>query len=132
MPPDIGLTGLPTRATLTSRGEHTERGELLRGWTEPVALPSPINTNEYDEDQPFITPDGNELWFTGQSRLGYTGPAIFRCKNVNGSWGAPEEIISNFAGEPTLDSNGNIYFVHHFFSEERDMIEADIYVAYKK
>jgi hypothetical protein len=102
------------------------------GWSEPVTLPSPINTNEYNEDQPFITADGNELWFTGQSRLGYSGPAVFRCKNINGSWGEPKEMISNFAGEPTLDSDGNIYFVHHFFSEDMDMIEADIYVAYKR
>jgi len=99
-------------------------------WSEPVALPEPVNTNEYNEDQPFITPDGNELWFTGESRLGYPGPAIFRSiKQPNGTWGVPEEIISQFAGEPTLDENGNIYFVHHFFSADMKMIEADIYVA---
>jgi len=30
-----------------------------------------------------------------------------------------------------LDSNGNIYFVHHFY-KNGEMIEADIYVAYRK
>ena len=40
-------------------------------------------------------------------------------------------IISQFAGEPTLDNEGNVYFVHHFYKNEV-MIEADIYVAYKK
>ncbi len=100
------------------------------GWSEPVALS--INT-EYNENQPFITQDGNELWFTGQSKLGYPGPAIFRCtKMPNGNWSEPEEIISQFAGEPSLDSEGNIYFVHHFFNEKMEMIEADIYVAYHK
>jgi len=102
------------------------------GWSEPVALPPPVNTQEYSEDQPFITEDGNEMWFTGQSRLGYPGPAIFRSLNVNGNWSEPEEIISSFAGEPTLDREGNIYFTHHFFDENMNMIEADIYVAYRK
>jgi len=80
-----------------------------------------------------VTPDESELWYTSQSKLGYTGPAIFRSiKQANGSWGAPEEIISNFAGEPTMDSAGNVYFVHHFYPASGGMIEADIYVAYKQ
>jgi len=40
-------------------------------------------------------------------------------------------IISQFAGEPTLDKEGNIYFTHHFF-KDGVMLEADIYVAMKK
>ena len=43
----------------------------------------------------------------------------------------PELVISQFAGEPSVDANGNIYFVHHFYRDGR-MIEADIYVAYHK
>jgi hypothetical protein len=35
------------------------------------------------------------------------------------------------AGEPSIDEEGNVYFVHHFFDGDK-MIEADIYVAYKK
>ena len=102
------------------------------GWTEPSLIPYPISTDEYNEDLPFITQDGNELWFTGQSRLGYPGPAVFRCIKENGEWGEPEEIISSFAGEPCLDNEGNIYFVHHYFSSDMKMIEADIYVAYRR
>ncbi len=77
--------------------------------------------------------DGKELWFTSDhSGLGYTGPAIFRSiKQPNGIWGPPEEIISNFAGESTMDADGNIYFVHHYY-EPPNLIEADIYVAYKQ
>ena len=101
------------------------------GWSKPVALPEPINTREYSEDQPFVTPDGNELWFTGQSRRGYPGPAVFRSvKLADGSWGPPEEIVSNFAAEPTLDAHGNLYFVHHFIRDGK-ILEADIYVAYR-
>jgi len=100
-------------------------------WDTPSPL-TELNTAT-NEGFPFVTPDGNELWFTSQSKLGYTGPAIFRSiKQTNGTWGAPEEIISNFAGESTMDSAGNIYFVHHFYSPSSEMIEADIYVAYKQ
>ncbi|ASA77062.1 hypothetical protein CDI07_01695 [Thermococcus sp. 5-4] len=99
-------------------------------WVNPRKVPN-VNS-ELNEDQPFITPDGRELWFTGQSRLGYPGPAIFRSVWNGSGWGKPEEIISNFAGEPALDAEGNVYFVHHFFTKDMKMIEADIYVAYRK
>ena len=49
----------------------------------------------------------------------------------DGEWQEPELIVSQFAGEPTLDSQGNLYFVHHFYRDGR-MIEADIYVSRKK
>lgn len=38
-----------------------------------------VNVNsELNKDQPFITSEVNELWFNGESRLDYPGPAIFR------------------------------------------------------
>lgn len=102
-------------------------------WVGPEALPPPVNDPKHNEDQPFLTSDGKELWFTGDSRMGYTGPAVFlSTREASGKWSKPEEILSNFAGEPTLDDQGNIYFVHHYFSRDLKMIEADIYVAYKK
>ncbi len=101
-------------------------------WSTPVKVEG-ISTDDADEGFPYVTPDGSELWFTANSRLGegYTGPAIFRSvKQPDGTWGEPEEIISNFAGECTMDAEGNIYFVHHYFVGG-EMIEADIYVAMK-
>lgn len=95
-------------------------------WQEPVNVES-INSEE-NEGMPYITPDGKELWFNRR----YLGsPAIYRSMQVNGEWQEPELIISQFAGEPTLDNEGNIYFVHHFYADA-EMIEADIYVAYLK
>ncbi len=86
-----------------------------------------VNSKEND-GWPYITPNGNELWFTKT----YMGtPAIYRSTKVNNEWQEPELIISQFAGEPTLDNEGNIYFVHHFY-EDGNMIEADIYIAKKK
>jgi hypothetical protein len=49
-----------------------------------------------------------------------------------GGWSEPELIVSQFAGEPTLDDAENLYFVHHFFSATGQMLKADIYVAYRR
>jgi len=95
-------------------------------WSDPVALTA-LNSAELD-GFPFVSSDGSELWFT-RNYLGT--PAIFRSLWADGTWGPPELIISQFAGEPTLDDDGNLYFVHHYF-EDGMMIEADIYVAYRK
>lgn len=102
-----------------------------REWEPPQRLQT-VNTNQYNEDQPFISSDGNELWFTSESRLGHPGPAVFRSLRTEAGWGTPEEIVSSFAGEPTLDEAGNLYFVHHFFTADMAMIEADIYIARKR
>ena len=81
---------------------------------------------------PFVTPDGNALWSTAPSSHGYPGPATYRSLKQGGGWGTPEEVVAQFAGEPTLDSAGNLYFVHHYFRTNMTMIEADIYVAHPK
>lgn len=96
-------------------------------WQTPENVAA-VNTQE-NEGWPFISQDGNELWFTRT----YMGtPAIYRALKVGGVWQEPQLILSQFAGEPTLDNAGNLYFVHHFFNEAGAMVEADIYVAYKK
>ncbi|MBU1197995.1 hypothetical protein KJ765_05820 [Candidatus Micrarchaeota archaeon] len=100
---------------------------LLNGvWQEPEELTA-LNTVEV-EGWPFLSEDGKELWFT-RRRLG--APSIYRSLFVNGSWSDPELILSQFAAEPSLDAQGNIYFVHHFF-KEGEMLDADIYVARKR
>ncbi len=95
-------------------------------WLTPSNVMA-VNSAE-NEGWPFVSQDGKELWFT-RSYLG--SPGIFRSINTNGSWSSPELIVSSFAGEPTLDQQGNLYFVHHYY-KDGVMIEADIYVAYRK
>jgi hypothetical protein len=88
-------------------------------WQEPwnvAAVNSPGN-----EGWPALSPDGNELWISKDFGL-------WRSKRVNGMWTSPELMISPLAGEASLDSRGNVYFTHHFYSNNT-MIEADIYVA---
>jgi hypothetical protein len=95
-------------------------------WSDPINIEA-LNTSGLD-GYVFISSNGNQLWFT---RTFNGTPAIYKSVNENGNWTEPELIVSQFAGEPTLDDNGHLYFVHHYF-EDGTMIEADIYVAYKK
>jgi hypothetical protein len=95
-------------------------------WKNPINVEA-VNS-ESNEGMPYITPNGKELWFNRQ----YQGsPAVYRSKKADDEWQEPSLIVSQFAGEPTLDKKGNIYFVHHYY-KDGVMIEADIYVAYKK
>jgi hypothetical protein len=93
-------------------------------WQEPRNLKD-INSEE-SEGWPFISQDKQELWFTRT----YKGtPAIFRSIKLNdGTWSEPELILYQFAGEPSLDKYGNIYFVHHYY-HDKIMLESDIYIA---
>lgn len=95
-------------------------------WTDAENLTA-LNTPD-NEGWPFVSQDGNELWFL---RWYQGSPALFRSKKTGGGWGEPELIVSQFAGEPSLDNVGNLYFVHHYY-KDAVMLEADIYVAYKK
>ena len=91
-------------------------------WQQPRNIIE-VNTQR-DEGWPYVTSDGNELWFTRDY-------GIWRSIKENDSWLAPELILSPLAGECTLDIAGNIYFVHHFYRNDT-MLEADIYVATRK
>jgi hypothetical protein len=95
-------------------------------WQAPENIEA-INTAD-TEGWPFVTQDGKELWFT---RWYLGSPAIFRSQKINGQWSTPELIISQFAGEPSLDNDGNLYFTHHFYWDGKQL-DADIYVAYRK
>jgi len=91
-------------------------------WQEPRNV-SAVNTPD-DEGWPAISSGGDELWFSRNY-------SVWRSKRVNGEWQEAELIVSSLAGEPSIDEAGNLYFVHHYYVGDR-MIEADIYVAYKK
>jgi len=95
-------------------------------WMPPQNLE--IANSPETDGWPSLTQDGNELWFSSTCK---GSPGIFRSRKVNGQWQEPELIISQFAAESSVDNDGNIYFTHHFYKDGR-MLEADIYVAYKK
>lgn len=93
-------------------------------WGMPENL-AVVNSPNID-GWPFITSDGNELWFT----RGPGAPELWRSKRINGEWSTPQQMFTHFAGEASLDNEGNVYFTHHFYKDDV-MLEADIYVAYK-
>jgi len=95
-------------------------------WVNPVNIEA-VNTEGMD-GWPFVTEDGGELWIT---RTHKGTPGLFRSKKVNGKWQEPELMVEMFAGEASLDVNGNLYFTHHFYKDSQKL-EADIYVAKKK
>lgn len=101
------------------------------GWGGPENLGPSVNT-AYEENQPFLTADGGELWYTGWGRAGIGPSALRALRAPEGGWAPAAEMVSNFAGEPCLDDQGNIYFVHHYMTRDMQIIEADIYVAYRK
>jgi len=91
-------------------------------WGEPVNLEN-VNS-EVDEGWPALNPQENELWISKNY-------SIWRSIKVDGQWSVPVEIVSTLAGEATIDRDGNVYFTHHYYENDH-MIEADIYVIYRK
>jgi len=91
-------------------------------WDYPVNL-SLINSAG-NEGWPCITENGKELWFSKDY-------GIWRSERINGEWTKPTQMFSPLAGEPSVDNNGNVYFTHHFY-KNNTMLEADIYVSFKK
>jgi hypothetical protein len=97
-------------------------------WQEPENLQ--VINSERTDGWPFLSEDGNEMWFT---RGDPGAPEIWRALRQDGVWQPPQMVLSSFAGEPTLDEEGNLYFAHHFWDTPTDsMIEADIYVCYRR
>lgn len=93
-------------------------------WQEPVNLDI-VNSPQTD-GWPFVTQDGSELWFTRAPGA----PELWRSKKINGEWTQPEKMFGPFAGEASLDNEGNVYFTHHFYKDDV-MLEADIYIAHR-
>ncbi len=90
-------------------------------WQTPENVAA-VNS-EGDEGWPYLSDDGSELWF-------YRNYSIYLSVKVNGQWQAPQQVVSPLAGEPTLDREGNLYFVHHYLDDStQKIVEADIYIC---
>ncbi len=95
-------------------------------WQEPENV-ADVNTS-LDEGFPFISANGIELWYTRP----YEGStAIFRSVLAGKGWSEGKPVITGYAYEPCLDSDGNIYFSHHYVVDG-SLVESDIFVAYKR
>ena len=95
------------------------------GWGEPANV-SAVNS-AYPDGWPYLSQDGTEMWITRS--IG--APELWRSLRVEGEWTEPVKMFSAFSGEASLDNHGNVYFTHHYFKDNQ-MLEADIFVAYRK
>lgn len=85
-----------------------------RIWAPPVSF-TYNNVNEYSIGDPFITADGNSLYFVSNMPGGLGGTDIYLClKNDNGEWGKPINLkeVNTEGNErsPAFDSKNNFYF----------------------
>jgi hypothetical protein len=61
-------------------------------WGQPVNLGPNINTN-YDEDFPYITPDGKTLYFSSKGHNSMGGYDVFKAElNPSGEWNKPQNL----------------------------------------
>lgn len=60
-------------------------------WGKPENLGKTINT-VYDEDAPFLSDDGNTLYFASKGHPGYGNYDIYKSQFVNGEWSVPENM----------------------------------------
>ena len=76
-----------------------------KGWEKPVNLGTDINTS-YDEDSPYITPDGKYLFFASKGHDSMGGFDVFCSeKGKDGKWGTPINL-----GYPINTAHDEMYF----------------------
>ncbi|WP_421939880.1 OmpA family protein [Pedobacter sp.] len=83
-------------------------------WTEPVSFKY-NKVNEYSVADPFITPDGQSLYFSSNMPGGKGGADIYvSLKTDAGDWGKPTNLsdINTEGNErtPLFDTKNNLYF----------------------
>ncbi|WP_316829639.1 OmpA family protein [Pedobacter aquatilis] len=83
-------------------------------WSKPVSFEY-NKVNDYSVGDPFISPDGQKLYFASNMPGGKGGTDIYFCLKTNdGKWGKPNNLaeINTFGNErsPALDAKGNVFF----------------------
>ncbi|WP_148114108.1 PD40 domain-containing protein [Ancylomarina longa] len=73
-------------------------------WGKARNLGPAINT-EYDDDAPFIHPDGKTLYFSSAGHKTMGGLDIFKSVNIKGRWTSPKNI-----GYPINSTDDDIYY----------------------
>lgn len=110
---------------------YVSHKDATGNWGEAVNIGSSINT-PYDDDAPFIHPDGQNLYFSSRGHAGMGGYDIYRSSTEpNGKWSKPENL-----GYPINTSGDDTYFVlsadnqHGYYASAKDegLGEKDIYI----
>lgn len=74
-------------------------------WSIPENLGKAINT-EYDEDSPFLSEDGNTLYFSSKGHPGFGNYDIYKSTFQNGAWTPAENL-----GQPINSPGHDIFMV---------------------
>lgn len=73
-------------------------------WSEPVNLGPTINS-EYNEETPFITADGQKLYFSSPGHNSMGGYDIFVSEYRSGKWGIPQNL-----GYPLNTTDNDMFY----------------------
>lgn len=93
---------------------YSSKKESSGKWGTPVAF-NYNKANQYSVGDPFISADGNSLYFSSNMPGGKGGTDLYLCqKTDSGNWGAPINLSEvNTEGNersPSVDSDNNFYF----------------------
>ena len=90
------------------------------------------NSSEYSTGDPFLSADGNTLYFISDMPDGFGGTDIYKCTKNGDTWGAPENLGHKINSEgdertPFIDEEGNLYFASegHFGLGGLDIYKAE-------
>jgi hypothetical protein len=101
-------------------------------WSKPVNLGNVINT-EYDEDAPFIHPDGNVLYFSSTGHTSIGGFDIFQSViSEKQMFGQPENFgypINTTADDMSFSVSGDGKEIYFADSRGEDSGDMNIYTA---
>jgi hypothetical protein len=88
----------------------TRRSSISEPWETAERLPAPINTDQFDENEPSISFDGLELYFDS-NRPDDAGQDVFVARRASKSepFGEPE-LFERSAGSSFLSSDGLQFF----------------------
>lgn len=100
-------------------------------WARPQNLGPNVNT-EYNEESPFIHPDGKRLYFSSEGHNSMGGFDIFYSERMDTTWSGPENL-----GFPLNTAQNELYFVltadarKGYFSgiREETFGDKDLYLA---
>jgi hypothetical protein len=100
-------------------------------WSAPK--PFNFNSNTYNTGYPFLTEDGNHMFFCSDAPGGSGGFDIYETELVNGSWTTPENLgtaVNTSRNEvfPFQEINGRLYFASRGHNNKGDL---DIYFSVK-
>jgi outer membrane protein OmpA-like peptidoglycan-associated protein/tetratricopeptide (TPR) repeat protein len=81
-------------------------------WGDPENLGPSVNT-AYDEDAPFLSQDGQLLYFSSTGHNSMGGFDIFKSKLTDNKWAAPQNM-----GYPINSEGDDIYFIINFKNDK--------------